>query len=160
MGFLRWFLTFTAASCVGLVVWKAVAIETVSYHGRNGAVALDMSIIVQMFDATSIDYPGEEISLAMVDAKCFRGFARDTSSPHRFWASPWPYGRRPRAIMIVCDRAYAMRRPFGGGYGHAVAYTDGTFGLLSRREFAALDRSQFVALDDFARSHAAGDGLP
>jgi hypothetical protein len=72
----------------------------------------------------------------------------------RLYVSREPYRSSsdvPRHIVCVCDRAYTNipQRRFGRSPpAHAVAYSDGTTGLISVTEFRALDLSRFVALDE------------
>jgi len=57
----------------------------------------------------------------------------------------------PRRIVVVCDRPFnnvPQRTFFSAPYTHAVGYSDGTSGLISTREFAALDLTKFRALDE------------
>ncbi|HEY1053210.1 MAG TPA: hypothetical protein VGE39_25745 [Prosthecobacter sp.] len=56
----------------------------------------------------------------------------------------------PRRIIVVCDTPFrnVPKQWFQAPPTHAAAYSDGTSGLISVAEFAALDRSKFVFLDE------------
>jgi hypothetical protein len=57
----------------------------------------------------------------------------------------------PKRIIVVCDTPYGNvpRRWIGSAPpAHAAAYSDGSYGLISAQEFAAVDRSAFVPLDE------------
>lgn len=57
---------------------------------------------------------------------------------------------RPKRMVAICDRPYSNvpRRWIGSApLSHAVGFADGSGGLISQREFAALDLSTFVRLD-------------
>lgn len=79
----------------------------------------------------------------------------------RFWVSPLPQridaGQPPR-LLIVCDRAYrnVPRQLIGSAPPtHAAAFSDGSCRLISIEEFAAIDRSSLVPLDELlARTSA------
>jgi hypothetical protein len=54
-------------------------------------------------------------------------------------------------VIVACDTPYRnVPRPWFGlaPPTHAVAYSDGTSGLISPDEFAALDLSKFVPMDE------------
>ncbi len=54
-------------------------------------------------------------------------------------------------IITVCDRAYTNvpRQRFGSAPPtHAAGYSDGSYGLISQAEFAALDRTTFAPIDE------------
>ncbi len=57
---------------------------------------------------------------------------------------------QPRRVIVVCDTPYCNvpRRWIGSApYAHAAGFSDGSAGLISPAEFAALDRSSFAFLD-------------
>jgi hypothetical protein len=72
----------------------------------------------------------------------------------RFLVSTAPWSEQepgPRRIIIVCDTPYrnVPQRWIGSSPpAHAVGYSDGSTGLISPAEFAALDRSLFAFLDE------------
>jgi len=56
-----------------------------------------------------------------------------------------------RKIVVVCDKPYrnVPQQTFGSAPPtHAAGYSDGSPGLISTKEFAALDLSHFKALDE------------
>lgn len=60
-------------------------------------------------------------------------------------------GSGPRRVIVVCDRPFrnVPRRLIGlAPPTHAAAFSDGSTGLISVGEFAALDRSTFVPLNE------------
>jgi len=69
-----------------------------------------------------------------------------------------PKDSKNRRILIVCDKAYTngtsafindfVNRFWHAPLAHAVGYSDGTVGLISPAEFAALDLSHFKRLDE------------
>lgn len=79
----------------------------------------------------------------------------------RFWVSPLPQridaGQPPR-LLIACDRAFrnVPRQLIGSTPPtHAAAFSDGSSRLISTEEFAAIDRSSLVPLDELlARTSA------
>jgi hypothetical protein len=67
-----------------------------------------------------------------------------------FLVTTAPVTAGARRIIVVCDTPYTNvpeRRFFSAPPAHAAGYSDGSSGLISPAEFAALDRSTFVALD-------------
>lgn len=57
----------------------------------------------------------------------------------------------PKRIIVVCDTPYrnVPQRWIGlAPTTHAAGFSDGSCGLISPKEFSALDRSTFVALDE------------
>jgi hypothetical protein len=57
---------------------------------------------------------------------------------------------QPRRVIVVCDTPYSNvpRRWIGSAPpAHAAGFSDGSAGLISPAEFAALDRSLFAFLD-------------
>ena len=59
--------------------------------------------------------------------------------------------KQPRHPIVVCNRPYrnVPRQWIGSAPPtHAVAYSDGSCGLISTEEFAALDLSKFTPLDE------------
>jgi hypothetical protein len=71
----------------------------------------------------------------------------------RFLVSTTPVAAESavRRIIVVCDTPYTNvpRRWFGSAPpSHAAGFSDGGIGLISPAEFAALDRSSFVALNE------------
>ena len=59
--------------------------------------------------------------------------------------------RQQRRIITVCDTPYTNvpRQRFGSAPPtHAAGYSDGSYGLISLAEFAALDRTTFVPIDE------------
>ncbi|EDY15775.1 hypothetical protein CfE428DRAFT_6703 [Chthoniobacter flavus Ellin428] len=60
-------------------------------------------------------------------------------------------GAQSHRVIVVCDTAYnnVPRRWIGTAPStHAAAFADGSSGLISAQEFAALDRSQFTPFDE------------
>jgi hypothetical protein len=72
----------------------------------------------------------------------------------------FPLRREPEAqrrVITVCDTPYTNvpRRRFGSAPPtHAAGYSDGSYGLISLAEFAALDRTTFVPIDELYPSEA------
>ena len=65
--------------------------------------------------------------------------------------TPVPAESPERRVIIVCDSPYTNvpRRWFGSvPPSHATGFSDGSTRLISSAEFAALDRSTFVALNE------------
>ncbi|MBI4602385.1 MAG: hypothetical protein HY721_10545 [Planctomycetes bacterium] len=66
-----------------------------------------------------------------------------------------PVPRGERAVVIVCSEPYGnVPRPtfwsfYRRNVAHAVGYSDGTAGLISPREYAALDLSGFVSAEEW-----------
>lgn len=61
----------------------------------------------------------------------------------------------PKKIIAVCDSAYdnvPQRRFWKAPMSHAVAYSDGSVGLISVGEFQRLDFSRFVEVANISRS--------
>ncbi|MCX7010309.1 MAG: hypothetical protein NTY53_24240 [Kiritimatiellaeota bacterium] len=65
-------------------------------------------------------------------------------------------GATGKAVVAVCNKAFdnVPRRMFGKApFAYAVAYADGTSGLLSVEEFRRLDLSGFVDVRTIQRTH-------
>ena len=83
----------------------------------------------------------------------FTQIARGMMSGGRILISTAPYvlsTREPRRIIAVCERPFTNvpRRAFGSPPTHAVAYTDETMSLISVAEYASLNLSSYVPLDE------------
>ena len=64
---------------------------------------------------------------------------------------PPEHERPQRRVITVCDTPYnnVPRKRFGSAPPtHAAGYSDGSYGLISLAEFAALDRTTFVPIDE------------
>ena len=59
-----------------------------------------------------------------------------------------PRSSEPRRVVIVCDTPYTNVPQRPSPPTHAAGFSDGTTGLISPKEFAALDHSTFVAIDE------------
>ena len=62
--------------------------------------------------------------------------------------------RQQHRIITVCDKPYTNvpRQRFGSAPPtHAAGFSDGSCGLISKAEFAALDRTMFIPIDELYR---------
>jgi hypothetical protein len=89
--------------------------------------------------------PEEREELAAVAEGSWTGGAR-------FLVATEPYEARapgPRRLLIVCETAFrnVPRRLIPPAPTHAAAYSDGSVALISASEYAALDHSKLVPLD-------------
>ncbi|HMJ89896.1 MAG TPA: hypothetical protein VK530_08770 [Candidatus Acidoferrum sp.] len=66
--------------------------------------------------------------------------------------------KQPRQLIAVCNKAYdnVPQRRFGNApFTHAVAYGDGSSGLISVEEFRELDLSRFIDAKTLAPTNSA-----
>jgi len=74
------------------------------------------------------------------------------------------FGRSARKVIIVCSRAFnnvPRRRFLKSPFRHAVGYCDGSTGLISRKEFEALDLENFFDTERYLerrKAQPAGGG--
>jgi hypothetical protein len=76
-----------------------------------------------------------------------------------YLASTQPYhagAGGPRRLLIVCDTPFrnVPRRLIPSTPTHAAAYSDGTVALISVSEYAALDHSELIPLDQLLADQA------
>ena len=132
-----------------------------SFNCGGNSAALSTAIEYARYAfVLGMDNPDRLFRISENDRKYLAGFAQDTT---------WLKGARflvytnavledksaPRRLIIVCDTTYrnVPRRQISWWIipappTHAAGYSDGTAGLISPKEFAALDRSSFAFLDE------------
>ena len=118
-----------------------------------------MAVLTCAADAPGKSFPVTNPSPELREQ--FAGIAHRTAGIHgaHYLVSTLPvFGKAPpiqrdpanRRILIVCDTSYRnvpQHLLWQAPAAHAVGYSDGTTGLISPSEFAALDRSAFKPLD-------------
>ena len=145
----------------GLLVFGAVLGPGLSYSitncGGNSAALAQVQSIALIARAGTFDTPDHSFRFTAVDADQ-REQLTHYSRTHwlrnaRFLVSIDPvleHEAQPRRIIVVCDTPYrnVPRRWIGSAPPtHAAGFSDGSHGLISTAEFAALDRSKFTPLD-------------
>jgi hypothetical protein len=160
---LRTLLLLSAAAPPALAaVWNMPAIEmSTNCGGNNAAQVYVRGVAVTMF-LFAYESPDKQFSVGSATPQQ----RRELES----WAVGWGISSgdilistRPlqsdcnssRQIVAICDRPftnvprYRFRR---AAPSHAVAFSDGTSTLMSARQYAALDRSYFVPLNEISRT--------
>jgi hypothetical protein len=154
---LRTALLWIAAFAV-LLAFLAEMPNSGSNCGGNTAAIWNVRqycLIVEMAAASRPDHrfaiaaatPQEREDLAAVARGPWTGGARYLVSTQPYQAG----ASGPRRLIIVCDTPFrnVPRRLIPSPPTHAAAYSDGTVALISVSEYAALDHSVLVPLDQF-----------
>jgi len=144
---------FLVAVSLVVPVWN----QTSNCGGNSAALSqvVQIALIARLTAADAPDHsfrfdaagPDERGQLAHYASSHWLGSARFLVSRSPVEAQ----GRLPRCPIVVCDRPYrnVPRQWIGSAPPtHAIAYSDGSYGLISTAEFAALDLSMFTALDE------------
>ena len=146
---------------VGILAVGAAVFPTLSYTtncGGNSAALAQVRSIALLALAGTYDAPDHSFRFTAADAGQREQLALYARThwlrSARFLVSTAPVSEHeapPRRIIAVCDTPYrnVPRRWIGSAPPtHAAGFSDGSHGLISPAEFAALDRSTFVALDE------------
>ena len=141
-----------AAGAALLPLWT-----TSSNCGGNSAALAAVNCYVNMTVAEAMDAADQKFSVTAATSDQRRQISNLPGANWvrraHFLVSTVPFVPRseePRRVVIVCDTPYTnvpQRRFFESPPTHAAGFSDGTFGLISPKEFAALDRSAFIAID-------------
>ena len=131
--------------------------STSSNCGGNSAALAAVNSYVTMTVAETMDTPNQPFSVTAAIPEQRRQISNlpgaDWVRRAHFLVSTVPFVPRssePRRVVIVCDTPYTnvpQRRFFESPPTHAAGFSDGTVGLISPKEFAALDPSAFIAID-------------
>lgn len=157
---LRWSLrsifVFIAVFAIVLVALVLPALKQPSNCGGNSEALSDVKWYALFLQWAAEARSDHQFSIAAATPSQL-GELRDLAigpAGARYLVSPQPY-RYPhngqKRIVIVCDRAFTNvpRRLFGRAPPtHAVAYSDGSCGLISVTDFKALDRPEFAPLGE------------
>lgn len=151
---LRSMFVFIAIFAIALVVFVLPALKQPSNCGGNSEALNDIKWYVGILRSAAETRPDHQFSISSATPSELVQLRDLASGPAGagFLVSRHPYChslKAPKRIIIVCDRAFTNlpRRLFGRAPPtHAVAYSDGSCGLISVAEFEALDRSEFVRL--------------
>ena len=145
----------------GLLAIGAVVLPTIGYTtncGGNSAALAQVQGIALIAHVGTFDTPDHSFRFTAANAEQ-REQLTYYSRTHwlrsaRFLVSTGPVSEheaQPRRIIAVCDTPYrnVPRRWIGSAPPtHAAAFAEGSHGLISTAEFAALDRSTFTPLDE------------
>jgi hypothetical protein len=150
---------FAAVCALALVAALAIfqALQG-SNCGGNSAALHDVRWYALLVQLAAEENPGRQFSIAEATPRErdeLERIADDFWIPGaRFWVSPLPQridaGQPPR-LIIVCDREFrnVPRQLIGSAPPtHAAAFSDGSSRLISTEEFAAIDRSSLLPLDE------------
>jgi hypothetical protein len=147
---------------VGILLAVGAAVfPTLSYStncGGNSAALGQVCSITLVARTATFDAPDHSFRFTSVDSKQ-REHLSLLSRTHwlrgaRFLVSTTPVSEhetQPRRVIAVCDTPYrnVPRRWIASAPPtHAAGFADGSHGLVSTAEFAALDRSTFTPLDE------------
>jgi len=137
------------------VAWERLS--TTNCGGNNAALT-DAQLYLVLVQAHAIESPKTEWVATKLTAGQRQDLRQLADDPWllggQFLVSTEPFGVdsfRNRRLLIVCDRPFTNvpRYVFGQAPPtHAAAYSDGTTALLSKEEFAGLDRSKLVSLSE------------
>lgn len=126
--------------------------------GGNAAALVQVHSIVLLARVATFDAPDHSFRFTSADSGQ-REQLSQLARTHwlrgaRFLVSTTPISEhetQPRRVITVCDTPYRNIPRWWLGTApptHAAGFADGSYGLLSPAEFAALDRSTFAALDE------------
>lgn len=137
-------------------------LDTTNCGGNSAALAIVSRYSVAAFMEVQ-DHPSQGFQLATASPDFFRQ-VRGSWHPSwlHFLVSTRPMAARSgkREVIIVCTIPFnnvPRRWPIRAPYTHAVGYSDGAHGLISRAEFAALDRSAFRPLEELLTERAVDE---
>jgi hypothetical protein len=124
--------------------------------GGNSAAISRVQTIVDLAIVGAYDTPDHSFHFDAANAeerKELTLYARSGWLPRaHFLVSTAPVSKQGiKRIIVVCDTPYrnVPQRWIGSAPPtHAAGFSDGSSGLISAKEFSALDRSAFVALDE------------
>ncbi|HZJ15896.1 MAG TPA: hypothetical protein VFD27_12660 [Chthoniobacteraceae bacterium] len=125
--------------------------------GGNTAALGQVTCIALVARMGTFDTPDHSFRFSAADAKQreqLSYLSRPLFHSARFLVSTAPVFEQetqPRRIIVVCDTPYRNVPEQWIGSApptHAAGFADGSKGLISTAEFAALDRSTFVPLDE------------
>lgn len=167
--FSRTLLIF-AAVAVAVGMCSLPVFTKASNCGGNSAALNLVTTYVNMTVIETMDTPKPAFNVLTATPDQRRqiaqsGYSHWISQAH-FLVSTKPFVPRsdePRRVVIVCDTPYSnvpRRRFFESPRTHAAGFSDGTTGLISPKEFASLDRSTFIAIDDLFPEAKHADGKP
>jgi len=158
-----WFYGIALGAIVGLL--SLVVLPIPSNCGGNSAALSYCQRYVYAVLAVAADNPGSPFVITNISPEVREYFEKNIAHRNHwipqahFLVSalpligadlPVPMDRKNRRILIVCDRPYtklSQHLIWHASPTHAVGYSDGTRGLISANEFAALDFSTFQRLD-------------
>jgi len=126
--------------------------------GGNSAALSQVKQIALIARLTAADAPDHSFRFGAAgpdEREQLTGFSRSHwLHGARFLVSAMPMegkGNHSRRVIVVCNTSYCNVPWQWIGSApptHAVAYSDGSYGLISTAEFAALDLSTFTPLDE------------
>src|SRR5688572_11247892 len=137
------------------VAWDRI--NTTNCGGNNAALS-DVRSYATFTQCAADDSIDGEFRVTSATAKQLKQFAEIAHDPWlrggQFLVSTKPYrseASEPRRIIIVCDRPFTNvpRYVFGEGPPtYAAGFSDGSTSLLMAKDFATLDRSSLVPLNE------------
>lgn len=149
--------SFLAALLVAISLVVPVWNQTSNCGGNSAALAqvVQIALIARFAASDAPDHSFRFNAAGPDEREQLAGFSR----------SPWLHGARflvsampveeeenqSRRVIVVCNKSYRNVPRQWIGYApptHAVGYSDGSYGLISPAEFAALDLSKFTPLDE------------
>lgn len=149
---------FGLTTAVSLLVFAAlnVNVYTTSNCGGNNEAQAEVKHIFVMLSVYATNSPAGEFSLATASSaqrKELAAMGRVPGRGARYYISvePFKLDASERRIVAFCDRPYTNVPRYLIGKpppSHAVAWSNGEVELISTRDFAALDLTAFVPLDE------------
>ena len=141
------------------LTWAVINSPAVSGRncGGNSAALSDMryyELIASNAAAGSPDHRFCVTSATSEQREQLAFVTQGRNSNARYLASTSPYPDppgTPRRIIMVCERSFTNVPPpllWPSPPAHAVAFSDGTVGLISVADFEALDRSTLKPMDE------------
>ena len=152
---LRTALLWVAAFAVLLALLTQLA-DSGSNCGGNSAAISNVRQYYAIVEVAAASRPDHRFSIASATPQEREDLAAAARGPWtggaRYIVSTQPYqagARGPRRLIIVCDTPFrnVPRRLIPYPPTHAAAFSDGSVALISVAEYAALDHSVLVPLD-------------
>jgi hypothetical protein len=155
---LRTLLIVLALAPAAIGTFVALDRLNTSNCGGNNAALADVQTCAYMIQAFAEESPkGEFVVTALTAEQCreLKQVANDGwLNGGQLLVSTEPFrvdSFGSHRLLIVCDRPFTNVPRYVFGHApptHAAAYSDGTTALLTTREFAALDPSKLVSLNE------------
>jgi hypothetical protein len=152
---LRTALLWIAAFAVLLAILAGMP-DSGSNCGGNSAAIWNVHQYYMIVDSAATSRPNHRFTIASATPQEREDLAAVARGPWiggaRYLVSTQPYqagAHGPRRLIIVCDTPFrnVPRRLIPSDPTHAAAYSDGTVALITASEYAALDHSVLLPLD-------------
>jgi hypothetical protein len=149
-------LLLLLACTLAIVAIELLASGTTYYCGGNVAAGANVGFITEIARFAAFQDPDRTFRFREADAELREDLANYS---HNHWVpearflvtdTPILFREPVPRVIVVCDTPFrGPERWFGTPPPrHAACFSDGTFALISIAEFAALDHSTFIPVDD------------